>query len=122
MLRIFCGDDLAERAAGVVPDESDWAESKRRQKVRNQTGQPERAEIRIRVERHVVRAERPVGYYTVVVFGESWRHFAPQGAIHHQTVHKHDRRAGSKLAVTNRPLWNSYASMIFVKFSGHVIP
>jgi hypothetical protein len=65
MFRIFCGDDLAERAAGVVPDQGDRPESKRRQKVRNQTSQPERAAIRVRVERHIVRTERPVWYDTL---------------------------------------------------------
>jgi putative ABC transport system permease protein len=86
--------DLADRAASVVADDGHVAQAERRDEVQHKLGDPARREVRVRVHRPLMSAERERRRVAADALGrETFGYGIPEPGIHENSVHEHDRGA-----------------------------
>ena len=110
-------DELAQRPAGVVPDQRDVLELERGHEVGDQRGEPQRRAVCALVERDLVRSEQPVRRDHAEVRGETRRDLAPQLAVGEQAVDEQDRLSGALLAVADSALGQLNLLHFFLPFA-----
>src|SRR5439155_19296200 len=93
---------------GVVADQRDALELQRGEEVGDYLRESQRRQVGARVQRNLVRTERPVGHEHPEVGAEAASDLSPQLAVRQQTVHEHDRLARSHFSVADPPLWEPY--------------
>jgi hypothetical protein len=98
------GDELAQRAAGVVADQRHAVELQRVQQVGDQPRDAGRREVGVAAHRRRVRAERQIGHDAAVVGGEPLDDRLPQPPVDQQAVHEHQRRPAALIAIADRAL------------------
>ena len=98
------GDELADRAAGVVADQGHVLELERGDEVGDQRRQPVGGEVGVLAHRRAVRAERQVGDDAAKRVLEPRDDLAPERAVDEGAMDEDDRRAvgGTGLGIGDR--------------------
>src|SRR5262249_18524116 len=108
---------LAHGPARVVADQGDVVEIERLEEAFDDRRDAGRGEVGVGGHRNLLGAHRPVGGDAVEAIGKSVDDAVPEAAVDQVAVDEDDGRPGSRLPITDDPLWKPN---LFV-FTNHAI-